>query len=203
MLTNTQPLSYHFSHLGVNVFVATCQTPTCFEFSTRVLAPLPRSTGNADKRAIIVLLFRVPHELLTFWRTWQGSLFLFLFFYLTPILISGQLRAQKEVNAGQRTQPFPSHVGGANWANAVRKWAQTFCPFIYSWIQISPTRSELIYTRETFGEDFLLLKISLQSNRKSSGCGVSSCVPAERMSWWQRGYMNGCLAQPKKYSFSC
>lgn len=84
VLTNTQPLSYHFSHLGVNVFVATCQTPTCFEFSTRVLAPLPCSTGNADKRAIIVLLFRVPHELLTFWRTWQGSLFLFLFFYLTP-----------------------------------------------------------------------------------------------------------------------
>lgn len=32
VLTNTQPLSYHFSHLGVNAFVATCQTPTCFEF---------------------------------------------------------------------------------------------------------------------------------------------------------------------------
>lgn len=75
VLTSTLPLSYHFSHLGVNVFVATCQTPTCFEFSTRVLAPLPHSAGNTDKRAIIVLLFRVPHELLTFWRAWQGSLF--------------------------------------------------------------------------------------------------------------------------------
>lgn len=201
VLTNTQLLSYHFSHLGVNVFVATCQTPTCFEFSTRVLAPLPCSTGNADKRAIIVLLFRVPHELLTFWRTWQGSLF--LFFYLTPHFDKWPTTSSER---GQR-RPADSTIslsrGGANWANTARKWAQTLCPFIYSWIQISPTRSELIYTRETFGEDFLLLKISLQSNRKSSGCGVSSCVPAERMSWWQRGYMNGCLAQPKKYGFSC
>lgn len=74
VLTSSQPLSYHFCHLGVNAFVATCQLPTCFEFTTRVLAPLPRSTSNMDKRAITVLLFGEPHQLLTFWRTWQGSL---------------------------------------------------------------------------------------------------------------------------------
>lgn len=74
VLTSSQPLSYHFCHLGVNAFVATCQLPTCFEFTTRVLAPLPRSTSNTDKRAITVLLFGEPHQLLTFWRTWQGSL---------------------------------------------------------------------------------------------------------------------------------
>lgn len=116
LLTNTQPLSYHFSHLGVNVFVATCQTPTCFEFSTRVLAPPPRSTGNTDKRAIIVLLFRVLHELLTFLEDLARVPVFFFFFFSAspPILISGQLAAR---NGGQRravdSTISPSH-GGAN-----------------------------------------------------------------------------------------
>lgn len=114
VLTNTQPVSYHFSHLGVNAFVATCQTPTCFEFSTRVLALLPRSTSNTNKRAIIVLLFRVPHELLTFLE----DLARVPFFRLMPHFDGKWPTTSSE--RGQRRAAdstiFPSHRG-ANWAN--------------------------------------------------------------------------------------
>lgn len=117
VLTNTQPLSYHFSHLGVNAFGATCQTPTCFDFTTRVLAPLPPSAGNMDKRAIIVLLFRVPHELLTFLEDLAEVPF-FLPSHTPPVLmISGQKPAQNEVSTGQWTQPFPPSFRGAKQAN--------------------------------------------------------------------------------------
>jgi len=73
---HTLPLSYRFSHLGANVFVATCRTPTYLEFSTRVF---PHSSGKVDKRAITVLLFRAVRvaNLLFFLRTWQEPTFFF------------------------------------------------------------------------------------------------------------------------------
>lgn len=149
VLTNTQPLSYHFSHLGVNVFVATCQTPTCFEFSTRVLAPLPRSTGNADKRAIIVLLFRVPRELLTFLEDLARVPFFFL--HLTPHFHKWPTTSLgKRSTEARRTQPFSSHAG-VQIEQTLRGNELTCC--VHSCIlrfQMSLTWSELIYTQEAF-----------------------------------------------------
>ena len=179
VLADTQPLSYHFSHLGVNAFVATCQTPTCFEFTTRVLAPLPRSTGNTDKRAITVLLFRVPHELLTFWRTWQGSLF---FFPLTPRFDDEWPTTSSE--RGQRRPAdstiFPSRRG-ANWANITLKWVQLLHPYICSQIQtdLMCRQLHLHAGNREVNNPFCWSILNVQQQKKLTPSGLFICAVRE------------------------
>lgn len=119
VLTNTQQWSYHFSHLGVNAFVATCQTPTCFLLSTRVPESLPHSTGSVDKRAIIVLLFSCT------------SCQLFFIFYFLEDLASVPLFGDKWPTTGSKwgqQRPIDSTIfssrRGVNWAIRTGNQAQ-------------------------------------------------------------------------------
>lgn len=119
--------------------------PLVLNFTTRVLAPLPRSTGNTDKRAIIVLLFRVPHELLTFLEDLAKGPF---FIPSPPIwMISGQLPAQNRVNTGQWIQPCSPLVEGCKLSKC--NIEVSLHPFFFSQIQIDLMYKGLIYMQVT------------------------------------------------------
>lgn len=96
-----------FSHLGVNVFAATCETPTCFEFTTRVLAQHRQRRQESNHRFVVWSATPVANFLEDLARVplpHSSSI----------LMISGRRAAHNRVAADRRTQPLSPRTGSTD-----------------------------------------------------------------------------------------